>query len=254
MTRRSVLICLFWAFLSRDSVLAKTAKRSRRGPRRSPTPPKPEPPKGPPENHPVATLKDSMGKAAGGLTTLSGRWAASSDGKDWCARSVPLVDAWCVFGPEIREKSARVEARVIAPGQGRILSRFGVGLYGKNGVQWRTAPSRNEMELIRRGAVLARVEFAQKLGEPLHLELSVTQSGTKWEVSGRVWRDQEDRPKEALLSHRLYEEELEVPLAGQAVLTAAAFSGEAVQFTEASVFEHPEPVPEKKKGDNSDHP
>lgn len=169
-----------------------------------------------------------------GASIVAGAWAVDADRKVLMAAPEPLLDAWLEFGPEIREKDATIEASGQAPGKGRLQSRLGVGLYGKNGFQLRYVPARQEVELVRRGAVLLRKPADAGTGK-LHLELSATAERNHWIVSGRFWPNGEERPEKALLEYKIFASELEFPLAGRSVLFATPFSGEAVLFDSAMV-------------------
>lgn len=171
-----------------------------------------------------------------GADAIAGRWSRKASDQSLEAAPEPLLDAWLEFGPEIRERGASIVASACAPGGGRLRSRFGVGLYGKNGFQLRLAPARQAVELVRRGAVLLHRPLAHDPGQVRHLELSVAGERVNWIVSGRSWEGEEERPEEALFELRILGAELEVPLAGRSVLFATPFSGEPVSFRSAAVY------------------
>lgn len=177
----------------------------------------------------------AAGSIPGGAAVVAGRWSVDAGTKSLQALPAPLLDAWLEFGPEVREKGAVVAVTGRAPGEGRLRSRFGAGLYGRNGFQIRTAPASGGVELVRRGAVLLRKPFDLDPGKSLHLELSVTAERQHWIVSGRAWPDGTDRPDKPLFEHKVFAVELQFPLAGRTVLFATPFSGEAVEFSEAVV-------------------
>jgi hypothetical protein len=177
----------------------------------------------------------AAGSIPGGATAVAGKWSVDAGTKSLQALPEPLLDAWLEFGPEIREKGAVITLTGRAPGDGRLLSRFGAGLYGKNGFQIRTAPARGGIELVRRGAVLLRKPFPLDPDKPLHLELSVTGERQHWIVSGRAWPEGADRPDKPLFEHKVFAVELEFPLAGRPVILATPFSGEAVEFSAVAV-------------------
>jgi len=191
----------------------------------------------------IDIANSTEGSVPGGTTIVSGAWSVDAGAKKLKALPTPLLDATLEFGPEIREKSAVIEVAARAPDRGKIRSRFGAGLYGKNGFQIRTAPARGEIELVRRGAVLLRKPFPMTPEKLLHLELSVTGERQHWIVSGRAWSDEEARPDKPLFEHKVFASELEFPLAGRSALVATPFSGEAVAFSSASVRLVPPPLP-----------
>ena len=78
------------------------------------------------------------------------------------------------------------------------------------------------------------------------LELSVIEERNHWIVSGRIWKADADRPKEAMFQQKVFAEELIFPLAGRPVLVATPFSGEPVSFAAAKVY-YGAFVPENEK-------
>lgn len=179
----------------------------------------------------IANSKDAS--IPGGASVVKGTWSVDAGAKKLLAAPEPLVDAWLEFGPEIREKGATITASGRAPGGDRLRSRFGVGLYGKNGFQLRLVPARQEVELVRRGEVLLSRPFPHDPAEMQELELSVRPERQHWIVSGHVWKEGNDRPDKPLVEHKVFAVELEFPLAGRSVLVATPFSGEPVSFASA---------------------
>lgn len=193
--------------------------------------------KAPPAKNAAVSLDlvhSAEGSIPGGATAVAGKWEVGAT-KTLRALPVPLRDNWLEFGPEVREKGAAIRVMARAPGRGRIQSRFGAGLHGKNGFQIRTAPARHEIELVRRGAVILKCPFKQDPDKALHLELIVKAERQHWIVVGRAWPEGGVRPDKALFTHKVYPVELELPLAGRAVLFATPFSGEAVEFLGAEL-------------------
>jgi hypothetical protein len=192
----------------------------------------------------LARLEIASGRDASipeGATVVKGSWSVDGKVKKLLSTPEPLVDAWLEFGPEVREKGATIMASGRAPGGDRLRSRFGVGLYGKNGFQLRLVPVRQEVELVRRGEVLVRRPFPHDPSEMQQLELSVRPERQHWIVSGRAWKDGGERPDPPLLEYKAFRVELLFPLAGRSVLFATPFSGEPVAFASAVVM----PVPAK---------
>ncbi len=190
-------------------------------------------------NSVAATLdikNSGNGGYPGGSTPIKGKWYVDSGSNRLSVAPEPLLDNWLEFGPEIREKGATIVVAGEAPGGGRLMSRFGAGLYGKNGFQLRVVPIRREVELVRRGEVLVRKSFDVTEDAPCVLELSVIGERSHWIISGRVWRTDAKRPEKALIEHKMFAEELLFPLAGRPVLFATPFSGEPVSFTEAKAY------------------
>lgn len=176
-----------------------------------------------------------VGSIPGGASVVKGRWSVDG-GKRLEAAPEPLLDNWLEFGPEVREKPATILAAGSAPGGTTLRSRFGVGLYGKNGVQLRFVAGRGELELVRRGEVLATVTFAAKADDLIHLELTATTERGNWRFVGRAWTEGAERPGTPIIEHQLFAAELLFPVAGRAVLFATPFSGDPVEYHEATLY------------------
>lgn len=216
-----------------------------------------ETPEAPEPQKPAATLdikNSAEGSYPGGATPKAGKWSVDAGAKKLKVAPEPLVEARIEFGPEIREKGATIQASARGPSSGRIQSRFGVGLYGKNGFQLRVVPATDTIEIVRRGIVLASEPFESDAETLYQMELSVIEDGEDWLVDGRVWKADGKRPKKVMISHRAITAELLFPLAGRPVLIGTPFSGEAVQFASAAAyygeFVDGEEKPEKKKSEN----
>ncbi len=225
----SVMALFFAALLATGGSFAKE---------KAETPPTPAVPT-PPVNVPAAILdiaNSADGAYPGESTPLSGKWTVDAAAKKLEVAPEPLVDSWLEFGPEIREKGATVVASGRAPGEGRLKSRFGAGLYGKNGFQLRFVPATQEIELVRRSVVLLKKPFPVTQEDLCHLELSVKAERNHWLVSGRVWKGEEKRPDEKAFEYKIFAEELLFPLAGRPTLFATPFSGEPVSFASAKVY------------------
>lgn len=176
------------------------------------------------------------GSVPGGASVVKGTWSVDTAAKKLLAAPEPLVDAWLEFGPEVREKGAVITASVRGPGGDRLKSRFGVGLYGKNGFQIRLVPVRQEIELVRRGEVLLRRPFPHDPSDLHRIELSVRPERQHWIVSGRAWKDGDERPDKPIIEHKVFAVELLFPLAGRSVVFATPFSGDPVAFASAVVM------------------
>lgn len=185
-------------------------------------------------------------------TVAKGAWVIAGSPTRIQMKALPLCEGWFAFGPEIREKGATIRSRGQAPAGPRIQSRIGVGLYGKNGFQLRLVPARQEVELVRRGAVLAKKTLPLDSSLTYEMELSVAAEGTAWVITGRVWEVGGQRPAAELIRYKIWNDELLFPLAGQAALVATPFSGKPVNFSGAEVYlggppeEQEKTVPKKK--------
>lgn len=186
-------------------------------------------------------------------TVVKGAWTIAGSPSRIQMKALPLCEGWFSFGPEIREKAATIRSRGNAPESSRIQSRIGVGLYGKNGFQLRLVPASQEVELVRRGAVLLKKAFPLDSALTYEMELSVAAEGKAWVITGRVWEEGGERPAEELLRYKIWSDELLFPLAGSAALVATPFSGKPVNFQSAEVYlggppeEQEKTVPEKKQ-------
>lgn len=201
-------------------------------------------------------IKNSAdGSYPGGSTPKAGTWKVDADTKKLNVSAVPLVEGWMEFGQEIREKGATIVALVRGPGDGRLQSRFGAGLYGKNGFQLRAVQVTDRLQLVRRGEVLEEVALELIPGEAYHFELSVLEDEADWMIAGRVWLHETERPVEAMIRLKFSADELLFPLAGRPVITATPFSGEPVSFLSATAYlgeyvtEDPEPEAVEDKED-----
>ncbi len=189
---------------------------------------------------PVATvdIKNSkQGGIPGGTTPKRGKWTVDAESDSLRIGIEPLVEGWLEFGPEIREKPATVKGRARAPGEARIQSRYGIGLYGPNGFQIRLNPARNEMELVRRGEAFKTVSFELSIESNYEMELAVVEDGDDWRLKARVWESGQDRPEDPTVEVVYLQKDLLFPLAGRAVITATPFSGTPVEFLNAEVYE-----------------
>lgn len=192
------------------------------------------------------------GTYPGGATPLKGRWYVEKAARKLKLEPLPLVVGWLEFGPEIREKGATISALARAPGEGRLRSRMGAGLYGKNGFQIRIDQGKQVVELVRRGIVLESVEFETDSKRLYEIELIVVEEKEDWRVIGRVWEYETDRPEKPMISHRAYSDELLFPLAGRPYIVATPFSGEPVQYAIAKVYDGDPYAPvETEEGENS---
>ncbi len=194
------------------------------------------------------------GSHPGGSTPKAGTWKVDADSKKLNVSATPLVEGWMEFGSEIREKGSTITAIARGAGNGRLQSRFGVGLYGKNGFQLRAVQVTDRLQLVRRGEVLQEVDVNLVPGEAYHLELSVLEEDANWRIAGRIWLHETPRPERAVISELFPAESLLFPLAGRPVITATPFSGEPVSFLSATAYygEFVTPDPEEEAGEDKE--
>ncbi|MAS95203.1 MAG: hypothetical protein CMO55_18555 [Verrucomicrobiales bacterium] len=196
----------------------------------------------------IANTED--GSYPGGATAVRGKWSVEKEAKKLRLLPEPLIDGWLEFGPEIREKAATIQVSVRAPTERRIQSQMGLGLFGKNGFQLRAVVVNDEIELRRRGAVLATKEFPLDSETLYRMELNVveeSEDSENWIVTGRIWKDGEDRPEKPMIQHKAWGDELLFPLAGRPVIEAISYSGTAVTYASAKAWYGPEPEMEKEE-------
>lgn len=192
-----------------------------------------------PVSNPIASLdiaNTADGAYPGGSTPLAGTWFAEKSAVKLKLKAEPLVIGTLEFGPEIREKGATICALARGPGDGRLKSRFGAGLYGKNGFQIRIDQGKQAVELVRRGIVLKTVPFQANHESLYELELNVIEEGENWLITGRAWEYETERNKKPLFTYMAYTDELLFPLAGRPFIIATPFSGEPVQFAVARAY------------------
>lgn len=200
----------------------------------------------------AATLdvkNSAEGSIPGGASVKVGKWSVDAKASKLRIMTKPLVEGWLEFGPEIRERSATVSARMKVPGKGRLKSRGGVGLYGKNGFQLRMLPVSNQIEIVRRGEQLAVARLDLDSEKLYAIELAVLEEEDRWTVRGRVWETRGERPKNPQITTQFFLDELQFPLAGRTVIRATPFSGLPVLVAGAKVFygEYDPPVEKQKK-------
>ncbi|MEX2578972.1 MAG: hypothetical protein WD342_07935 [Verrucomicrobiales bacterium] len=211
----------------------------------------------PPASKPLASLdiaNTEDGSHPGGATPRKGVWKVDQEAEELRLAPEPLSRGWLEFGPEIREKGATIVVTARGPGKGRLQSRFGAGLHGENGFQIEAVPVNDEVELVRRGAVLTREPFELDADATYDIELSVVEDGGNWLVSGRIRETEAERPEEPLFEYKAFADELLFPLAGRAALVATPFSGEPVAYAAASVYEgaYVPPAPKEEEAEESD--
>lgn len=165
-----------------------------------------------------------------GFDAVAGTWGAREKGGPLFLAPEPLVEARVEFGPEQREEPATIVARASGSMLRPLRPRMGVGLYGANGFQLRLAGETDRAELVRRGEVLAHAPCDWEEEVIFLFELSVEAESGNWLVSGRIWREGEDRPENPLIRVKAWADELLFPLAGRPALVATAFSGAPVHF------------------------
>lgn len=202
---------------------------------------------------PLATLdikNTASGSIPGGSTKREGKWQVTGEVEELQVLPEPLVISWLEFGPEVRGKGATIVATGRSSGGRRLQSRFGAGLYGRNGFQIRLVPLTDEIELVRRQEVLRKVSMKLESDRLYTIELTVRGEEDQWIIRGHVWEAEEDPETGTAIGFQIYEEELLFPLAGRAVLTGTPFSGKPVGFTAAEVY--PEGYVRKVEPENAD--
>lgn len=188
---------------------------------------------------PIATLdirNSKEGSIPGGSNVVKGKWKVSEEAEELRVLAEPLVASRLEFGPEVREKGATILATGRAPGAGRLQSRFGAGIYGKNGFHLRLVPLADEIELVRRGVVLRAVGMSIEPDRDYTIELTIESDEDQWVIRGSAWDSEKGAVESTTIEYRIYNEELLFPLAGRAVLTGTPFSGEPVAFKTAQLF------------------
>ncbi len=201
-----------------------------------PVPEDEEKPKPPAPAAKLDIKNSGRGSIPAGSSIQSGKWQVMGDGDELQVVPKPLVISWLEFGPEVREKGATILATGRSSGEGRLQSRFGAGLYGKNGFQLRLVPLTDEVELVRRQEVLLTAPMSLETDRLYTIELTAKKDEDEWVINGSVWEEGEDPEIGTEVTYRIYNEELLLPLAGRAVITGTPFSGEPVGFTRAELY------------------
>jgi hypothetical protein len=142
-----------------------------------------------------------------------------------------LVDATAQLGDSLRT-GGEVVARVKGVQQRRSFPRFGVGLHGKSGFQLRVAPAGRAVELLKGEEVIQTVPFTWTAGQWHLIKLRVEAiANGAWSVSGWVWPEAAQPPREALIDY-ISES---VPLQGKASLFGTPFSGQPILFDDVRI-------------------
>jgi len=142
-----------------------------------------------------------------------------------------LVDATVQLGDSLRS-GGEILARVKGLQQRRSFPRFGVGLHGKAGFQLRIVPAARAIELLKGEEVIQTVPFTWTAGQwhLVRLRVEAIANGG-WSVSGWVWPEAAQPPREAMIDY--ISESL--TLQGKASLFGTPFSGQPIQFDDVHV-------------------
>ena len=143
----------------------------------------------------------------------------------------PLDSFGFMFGPSARHGN-EISVRMFGTKKGRRFPVFGVSLNGVNGYRLQVTPAKRAIELLKAGAVVAKVPFRWGGGEWLRLALRVEQTGEdEWTVSGTVWADDEKAPAKPTLTHK----ETKEPRNGKPSIWGSPYSGTPIRYNDIVV-------------------
>ncbi len=143
----------------------------------------------------------------------------------------PLDAFGFMFGPSARHGN-EITARMFGTKKGRRYPVFGIALNGVNGYRLQVAPAKRAIELLKAGAVVAKVPFHWGGGEWLRLALRVEQTGeAEWIISGKVWQDGKKAPAKPTVTHR----EAKEPRNGKPSIWGSPYSGTPIRYDDIVV-------------------
>jgi len=164
---------------------------------------------------------------------LDGNFAvkAESGNKYLELPGAPLDAFGFMFGPSARHGN-EISARMFGTKKGRRFPVFGVALNGVNGYRLQVTPAKRAIELLKAGAVAAKVPFRWSGGEWLRLALRVEQTGdAEWTISGKVWADGKKAPAKPTLTYK----ETKEPRNGKPSIWGSPYSGTPIRYDDIVV-------------------
>ncbi len=148
----------------------------------------------------------------------------------------PMVEGSIQFGSSL-EGGGSVKMRAKAEKRGRSYPRFGVGMHGLKGYRLRVAPSAKQLQLVRDEEVIQSVPFDWTSGLWYFVELQVLENNNSWTVSGRVWSESVERPKDAQIDYIAVETEFR----GKASILGTPYAGLPIWFDDLEIRRVGEP-------------
>ena len=143
----------------------------------------------------------------------------------------PLDAFGFMFGPSARHGN-EISARMFGTKKGRRFPVFGVALNGVNGYRLQVTPAKRAIELLKAGAVAAKVPFRWSGGEWLRLALRVEQTDdAEWTISGKVWADGKKAPAKPTLTYK----ETKEPRNGKPSIWGSPYSGTPIRYDDIVV-------------------
>ena len=143
----------------------------------------------------------------------------------------PLDAFGFMFGPSARHGN-EISARMFGTKKGRRFPVSGVALNGVNGYRLQVPPAKRAIELLKAGAVAAKVPFRWSGGEWLRLALRVEQTDdAEWTISGKVWADGKKAPAKPTLTYK----ETKEPRNGKPSIWGSPYSGTPIRYDDIVV-------------------
>jgi hypothetical protein len=177
--------------------------------------------------------KTEVGSVPDDFMVIEGRFAVKEQGgnKVFELPGAPLDSFSFLFGPRESENIS-AQARIFATSKGRRYTVFDVGLGGLGGYKLRVAPAKKQLELYRGDALKTSVPLQWSSGKWTYLKLQIEKTeAAKWTVSGKLWQEGSEEPKEATLTIV----DSQAPPRERASAGAMPYSGDPVLFDDLIV-------------------
>jgi hypothetical protein len=198
--------------------------------------PAPEPPKDPNLVFQANFEDQKPGPIPPSYFVVDGVWTVAEidGGKALKLAEAPLLDAQVQVGDSLKETGGTVSAKFKADKKRRSQPRFGIGLHGITGYRLRLFPAGNKIELVRNEEVVAAADLSWDSAKWWNLELTVDRdkADTEWEISGRAWPADAQRPSKANVTHQA---PAETKFSGKASINGTPFAGLPIHVDEIEV-------------------
>lgn len=163
---------------------------------------------------------------------LDGNFAVKEEGgnKFFELPGAPLDSFGVLFGPSAK-KDVTASARILGTKKGRRFPTFAVGVNGVGGYKLRVSPGKKQIEIYRGDRVKASVPHNWQSGKWTHLELGLTESDGKWDVTGKVWTEGEEKPEKPTITFQ----DAEAPPGGRQMISGSPYAGTPIRFDDLKV-------------------
>ncbi|MEM0896526.1 MAG: hypothetical protein AAGJ79_06535 [Verrucomicrobiota bacterium] len=169
---------------------------------------------------------------------IEGSFAIAEEGENKFLRLTPepLGENAVIFG-ESSIGMIVLEARIRSEKKRRTSPRFAIGAHGTKGFRLRLVPQRKQLELIMDEIEqVATASYDWESGSWTWLRLSITPGeGESWNIEGRVWKEGEEPPVEAMIAYT----HTEHPGTGKATLWGTPYPGYPIDFDDVTLTVEP---------------